>query len=97
MARLKGWRRSGLWAVGLACVGCREAPKEAPPPAEGYEIASAAPRALGALAAGTDSAPPGVRGPGVAGPEDAESEDEGEDAGAPGPDAALEAPEDVPL
>ena len=77
--------------------GCQHVPKEGPPPAESYEVASAAPRALGALAAGTDDAPPGIRSPAPTGPEEVDPDEDEEDAGTPHPDAALEAPEDVPL
>jgi hypothetical protein len=43
--------------LALASTGCPSSPKEAPPPPESLEIASAAPRALGALAGGTEAAP----------------------------------------
>lgn len=91
--------RTALALVTLAAAGCQHVPKEGPPPAESYEVASAAPRALGALAAGTDDAPPGVRSAPASGPEEADPDDEEEeqDAGVPHPDAALEVPEDVPL
>lgn len=46
-----------LLLLGLACAGCPSATKEPPPPPESLEIASAAPRALGALAGGTEAAP----------------------------------------
>ena len=45
-------------ALGLAAAGCPAGPKEQSPPDEGTALASAAPRALGALAGGTDAAPP---------------------------------------
>lgn len=98
MARLTH-ARAVIVLVTVAATGCQHAPKEGPPPAESYEVASAAPRALGALAAGTDDAPPGVRSPAPSGPEEADPDDEDEeqDAGVPHPDAALEVPEDVPL
>jgi len=95
MARLT-LGHAALLVAGVAAASCQPVTKEGPPPAESYEVASAAPRALGALAAGTDDAPPGIRNPAPAGPEDAEPDDE-DDAGAPHPDAAFEAPEDVPL
>jgi hypothetical protein len=97
MARLRHTAQFGLLALGLVCAGCPQAPKEAPPPPESLEVASAAPRALGALAAGTEGAPAGVRTPSATGPDEADPDDEGEDAGVPGPDAAIEAPEDIPL
>ena len=97
MARLT---RAVLPLFALLAVGCPQLPKEGPPPAESFEIASAAPHALGALAGGTDDAPAGVRPPARPGPDDPPGmpdEDE-EDAGAaPPPDAAIESPEDVPL
>lgn len=46
------------WLVfALACTGCPSSPREAPPPPESLEIASAAPGAIGALAGGTEAAP----------------------------------------
>jgi hypothetical protein len=47
-----------LAAAALGLGACREHSTEAPLPAEKLEIASAAPGALGALAGGTDAAPP---------------------------------------
>ena len=41
----------------LALTGCPTGGSDAPPPAAKPEIAAAPPRALGALAAGTDAAP----------------------------------------
>jgi hypothetical protein len=49
--------------LGLACAGCPAGAKDSLPPEETTEIASAAPRALGALAGGTDAAPPAVFAP----------------------------------
>jgi hypothetical protein len=46
--------------LALACVGCPSGAKDPLPPEEGTQIASAAPRALGALAGGTDAAPPAM-------------------------------------
>jgi hypothetical protein len=87
--------------VGLAAAAsstaCPSNRAEGPPPAESLEVASAAPGALGALAAGTDAAPPVVQPT----PEEALGE-EAEPAPAPVPDAGtpeagLESPENVPL
>jgi hypothetical protein len=50
----------GPIAFSLACVACPSGEKRAPPPEEGTELASAAPRAVGAFAGGTDAAPPAV-------------------------------------
>ena len=47
-------------AVALSCVACPAGKQDPPPPEDSMELASAAPRALGALAAGTDAAPPAV-------------------------------------
>jgi hypothetical protein len=44
----------------LVALGCPSQPVEGPPPAESLEVASAAPGARGAFAAGTDAAPPVV-------------------------------------
>jgi hypothetical protein len=52
-------------ALALAATACPAGPKEQPPPDEGAALASAAPGALGALAAGTDAAPPAVLPPRV--------------------------------
>jgi hypothetical protein len=49
-----------ITAVALSCVGCPAGKSDPPPPEESMELASAAPRALGALAGGTDAAPPAV-------------------------------------
>ena len=98
MARLtNAWAAPLPALLGLAVTGCPAAPKEGPPPAESFEIAAAAPQALGALAAGTEGAPKGLKAAPPA-PDEAPvapNDDEG-DAGA-APDAALETPEDVPL
>ncbi len=87
--------------LGLFVTGCPKPTKEGPPPPESYEITSAAPRALGAFAAGTDDAPPGVnprKGPILPGEAQEEAEEGDDDGGvAPPPDAALETPEDIPL
>jgi len=98
-------RLSSPWSAGLAAAvafglgGCARAPKEGPPPAESLEVASAAPRALGALAAGTEAAPTGWRTPAGPDPEAApDDSDEDDDGGvAPGKDAGLTSPEDLPL
>ena len=84
-------------ALGLGA--CARASREGPPPAESLEIASAAPRALGALAGGTEAAPTGWRAPpnqeaeGV--PDDSDEEDDG--GVVPGHDAGATSPEDLPL
>jgi hypothetical protein len=57
MDRLKRDRGGQALLVALLCTGCPSSPKEAPPPPESLEIASAAPGALGALAGGTQAAP----------------------------------------
>ena len=51
--------RQALWcALGALCLtGCPTPPNDAPPPPRKPDIAVAPPRALGALAAGTDAAP----------------------------------------
>jgi len=89
-----------LVACGLGGAACARAPKEAPPPAESLEIASAAPRALGALAAGGEGAPTGWRAPSSPEPDGAQedSDDDDDDGGAPlGRDAGGISPEDLPL
>jgi hypothetical protein len=100
MARLSAAERALVLAAS-AVVGaaCARAPKEGPPPAETLEIASAAPRALGALAAGTEGAPTGWRAPSGQDPDVApEDPDDEEDGGSPpGRDAASVSPEDLPL
>jgi hypothetical protein len=100
MARLSAAERAlGLAVSALLGAACARAPKEGPPPAESLEIPSAAPRALGALAAGTEGAPTGWRAPSGADPDTApEDPDDDEDGGAPpGRDAASASPEDLPL
>jgi hypothetical protein len=104
MARLKlgGARTRSLCVLGLLCVGCPTAPSDGPPPAERLEIASAAPRALGALAGGTNAAPHAFSGPGApsrAGADDPPDPDGDEDdaGAAPTPDAGSSSPEDIPL
>ena len=56
-------RLAAAFALALACAGCPAGAKDPPPPDEGSAIASAAPRALGAMAGGTDAAPPPVMAP----------------------------------
>jgi hypothetical protein len=103
MAGLSGTELGGTRFVALAlvCIGCPGAPKEGPPPAESVIIASAAPRALGALAAGTDAAPRALVTPGgalKADPDEAvpDPDDDDPDAGVAGPDAGSSA-EELPL
>jgi hypothetical protein len=89
-------------AVALAATGCPGAPKDPPPPAESLEVTSAAPRALGALAAGTDAAPPVgiIRRPSPDDPfglEQGPEFEEEPDAGAEDAGPQSEAPENVPL
>ena len=89
-------------AIGLLASACPSAPKEGPPPAETFEVASAAPHALGALAGGTQAAPHAVVSPGgLARPapdEPAPDPDEEDDGGPPPtPDAGAGSPEDLPL
>jgi hypothetical protein len=90
----------GLLPVAALCAGCPSTPKEVPPPAESYTIASAAPGALGAFAAGTKAAPQAVtpRGTPTFNPGD---EDQGspedEDGGVAGPDGGTNGSEDLPL
>lgn len=103
MARLTSARSTFVPALaGLLASACPSAPKEPPPPPESMEIASAAPRALGALAGGTDAAPHALVSPGgvlhPAPDEAAPDPDDDEDGGAaPLPDAGAASPEDVPL
>jgi hypothetical protein len=102
MARLSVAARALLLAVAaLSGTACGRAAKEGPPPAESLEVASAAPGAVGALAAGTEAAPSGFRAPTTPDPEgtpEAPDDEELEDGGAPAPrDAAIESPEDIPL
>lgn len=53
------------WFVGacLASAACQSRVDDAPPPEEKLEVAKAAPGAVGALAAGTEMAPPVARQP----------------------------------
>jgi hypothetical protein len=108
MDRVTRPRRALRWLVlpiPFAATGCPGAPKDPPPAAESLEITSAAPRALGALAGGTDAAPPvgiirrtptpddpfGLEQP----PHDFEEQEP--DAGAEDAGPQSEAPENVPL
>lgn len=79
----------------LAALGCPSQRAAGPPPAESLEVVSAAPGALGALAAGTDAAPPVVPPT----PEEVLGDGEG-----PGPamdagvlEGGVEMPENLPL
>ncbi len=102
MARLtRGLARLAPVALGALSSACPGPQKEPPPPAETYEIASAAPHALGALAGGTEAAPHALATPGARPAPDEvapEPDDEEEDGGtAAPPDAGAMGPEDVPL
>jgi len=102
MARLSvAVRAVALAGAALCAPACGRTSNEGPPPAESLEIASAAPGAVGALAAGTEAAPSGFHAPSSPEPEatpEGPDDDEIEDGGAPPPrDAAIESPEDIPL
>ena len=102
MARLNAALCARVLVVSALGAACARAPKEGPPPTEGQEIASAAPRALGALAAGGEGAPTGWHAPSGPNPDnlpdDSDDDDEDEDGGAPaGRDAGRTLPEDLPL
>jgi hypothetical protein len=84
------------FAVALACGGCPSGEKEAPPREEPAELASAAPKALGALAGGTDAAPPVVLAPRPSEEVDGVPIPELEADGGADPDAAAEG-EELPL
>ena len=86
-------------AFSLACVACPSGEKRTPPPEEGTELASAAPRALGALAGGTDAAPPAVfvPRPQFQEPEGLPVPELDPDAGAEMPDAAAAEGDELPL
>lgn len=93
---MKGAGRLALFCA-LGLPGCPTAPSEPPPPATKPEIVTAPPRALGAMAAGTDAAPQPEQGahggllPTL--PLPAAPEGGGEaDAGQPEPDAGGLAP-----
>jgi hypothetical protein len=104
---------TALLLLALTCTACPSSPREAPPPAESLEIASAAPGAMGALAGGTEAAPTvGSMRRNQPQPEDpfgleedqspqlpdAEEQDEHPDAGAAPRDAGPKRPiEEVPL
>ncbi len=64
-------------ALLVAFTACHSQPAEAAPPQASYEIASAAPGARGARAAGTDAAPPAPNEHELAEP--GTDEDEGDD------------------
>lgn len=96
MDRLTPARAVVVLSAALASSACPSNRPDGPPPAESLEIVSAAPGALGALAAGTDAAPPVVQPT----PEEELGEEEepapGLDGGLPD-GAALEPPEEMPL
>jgi hypothetical protein len=94
--------RGPLALLALLASGCPTHHETAPPPAESFEVASAAPGALGALAAGTDAAPGAPAGD----PDALDPDEQGEqpalpDAGAPEAPTPSAAPttgsENVPL
>jgi hypothetical protein len=96
MDRLTPARVVVVAAAALASSACPSNRADGPPPPESLEIVSAAPGAVGALAAGTDAAPPVVQ----PNPEEALGEAEesppGGDAGVP-EGGAVEEPENLPL
>jgi hypothetical protein len=85
--------------LALACTACPSGEKRVPPPEEGFELASAAPRALGAFAGGTDAAPPAVfvPRPQTQEPEGLPVPELDPDAGAEMPDAAAAEGDELPL
>jgi hypothetical protein len=56
-------RLGAVFVAALACFACPSGAKDPLPREETTELASAAPRAVGALAGGTDAAPPAVFAP----------------------------------
>jgi hypothetical protein len=105
MDRVTGRGVSRALAGGFSAfvlAGCPGVQKDPPPPAENLTITSAAPKALGALAGGTDAAPP-VGMPRRVSPEDdpfgleQPLEEPGGDGGVEDGGGPLEAPEHVPL
>ena len=103
-AQRSRWTLQALGAAlfGVFATACPSAPKDGPPPAESFEVASAAPHALGALAGGTQAAPHAVVSPGGVvhpAPDEAAPDPDEEDDGGPPPtpDAGAGSPEDVPL
>lgn len=98
---LRAVLRSAALPLSFALAGCPGVRKDPPPAAESLEITSAAPGALGALAGGTDAAPP-VGVPRQPSPDDPfgleqPQEEEAPDAGAPDSGAEGEERENVPL
>ena len=86
-------------AVAFSLTACPGTHKDPPPPEEGTEIASAAPRALGALAGGTDAAPPVVLAPRppTEEPDAIPAPEPDPDAGAELPDASAAGGDELPL
>jgi hypothetical protein len=81
-------RRLLLAPAWLALAGCPAPVSDPPPPPSKVEIHTAPPRALGALAAGTDAAPkPDAIPPALRPSLPPAEEDEEPDAGAPTPGA----------
>jgi len=89
---LQTWNPSLSFSLFLSLVSlgllaaCRSPTPEPAPPPPSYEIASAAPGARGARAAGTDAAPP-QPGEGVLGELGADDEEEAEPEAEPGPES----------
>ncbi len=84
--------------LGLSATGCPDRQHDAPLPAESYEIASAAPGALGALAGGTDAAPGApLSDPDLLDPDDTGDEPGPTDGGVPEVQPPAAEPENVPL
>lgn len=98
MDRLKGKGTARGWLVVAAALtaGCPSPPKDSPPPAESLTLASAAPGALGALAAGTDAAPPVGALPHQGGPGDFDPEETEPNSPDPAPDAGDEGHQQLP-
>ena len=82
------------WLCGalLSALGaCHSQPAEPAPPPASYEIASAAPGARGARAAGTDAAPPVPNEHELAEPDNEDGDGDEPDAGAPSDGGSLTA------
>ena len=103
MDRLSAALRGALvGALPFALGGCPSGAKDPPPLAESFAVSSAAPGALGALAGGTDAAPPVGAPRRMPSPDDPfgleqAPEEEAPDGGQPDSGAEAEGPENVPL